>query len=44
MKKDFLSVGGYEKIKFLREGSGAVTGFAISTGRVLNLKFARLKS
>jgi len=44
MKKDFFSVAGQAQIKFLRDAQGAITGFAISTGRVLNLKFAKLKS
>ena len=44
LKKDFFSVGGYVKILFLRDGNGAITGFAASTGRVLNLKFVKLKS
>jgi CubicO group peptidase (beta-lactamase class C family) len=43
-KKDFFSAGDLAQIEFQRDASGAVTGFTISTGRVLNLKFARLKS
>jgi CubicO group peptidase (beta-lactamase class C family) len=43
-KKDFFSVDDMANIQFQRDGNGAVTGFAISTGRVLNLKFAKLKS
>jgi len=42
-KKDFFSVGDMGNIRFLRDGAGAVTGFLVSTGRVLNLKFAKLK-
>jgi len=43
-KKDFFSSGNYAKIHFLRNDGGAITGFTISTGRVLNLKFAKLRS
>jgi CubicO group peptidase (beta-lactamase class C family) len=42
-KKDFFSVDDMANIQFQRDGNGAVTGFAISTGRVLNLKFVKLK-
>ncbi len=41
--KDFFSAGGYAKIQFLRDANGAITGFAVSTDRVLDLKFAKLK-
>jgi CubicO group peptidase (beta-lactamase class C family) len=43
-KKDLFSGGGYFRIKFERNARGAVTGFLISTGRVLNLKFAKVRS
>jgi len=43
-KKDFFSAGDFAKIQFQRDAGGAVTGFAVSTGRVRNLKFARMKS
>ncbi len=42
-KKDFFSGGGYFRIKFERNGRGVITGFLISTGRVLNLKFVKVK-
>ena len=41
--KDFFSAGDLANIRFLRDGNGAVTGFMVSTGRVLNLKFTRIK-
>jgi len=41
-KKDFFWAGGFAKIQFRRDGNGAITGFTVSTGRVLNLKFAKL--
>jgi CubicO group peptidase (beta-lactamase class C family) len=43
-KKDFFLVGDLGKIQFRRGGAGAITGFEISTGRVLNLKFRKLTS
>jgi CubicO group peptidase (beta-lactamase class C family) len=42
--KDFFSVLDMASIKFVRDARRTITGFKISTGRVLNLKFARLKS
>ncbi len=42
-KKDLFLAGGFAKIQFQRDGNGVITGFLISTGRVLNLKFAKLK-
>lgn len=42
-KKDLFLAGGFAKILFQRDGNGVITGFTISTGRVLNLKFAKLK-
>jgi CubicO group peptidase (beta-lactamase class C family) len=42
--KDFFSAGDMANIQFMRDAGGAITGFKVSTGRVLNLKFARLKS
>lgn len=42
-KKDFFSAGDFAKIQFQRDGSGAIVGFAVSTGRVRNLKFRKLK-
>jgi len=41
MKKDFFSSGGYFRLQFERDADGAISGFRISTGRVLNLKFVR---
>ena len=41
-KKDFFGGGDLAVLAFQRDGSGAVTGFTVSTGRVLNLKFTRL--
>ncbi len=41
--KDSFTVGGEIRVKFERNARGAVTGFLISTGRVMNLKFAKLK-
>ena len=43
-KKDFFSAGDLAQIEFQRDASGAITGFTVSTGRVRNLKFAKLKS
>ena len=40
-KKDLFLAGGLMKIQFQRDGNGGITGFAVSTGRVLNLKFAK---
>ncbi|MGZ5439966.1 MAG: hypothetical protein ACXWFJ_08945 [Candidatus Aminicenantales bacterium] len=42
-KKDLFLAGGFMKIQFQRDGNGGITGFTVSTGRVLNLKFAKLK-
>jgi hypothetical protein len=42
-KKDVFLAGGFANIRFQRDGNGVITGFLISTGRVLNLKFAKLK-
>lgn len=42
-KKDTFLAGGFARIQFRRDGTGVITGFAISTQRVLNLKFAKLK-
>jgi hypothetical protein len=42
-KKDLFLAGGFAKIRFQRDGTGAITGFTISTQRVLNLKFAKMK-
>ena len=41
-KKDLFLAGGFAKIQFQRDGNGVITGFLISTNRVLNLKFAKL--
>lgn len=41
-KKDFFLVGDLGKIQFRRNGDGAITGFDISTGRVLKLKFRKV--
>ncbi len=43
-KKDVFSAGNFANIQFRRDGSGAITGFAVSTGRVRNLKFVKVKS
>ena len=43
-KKDSFSAGDLAQIQFLRDAGGAITGFTVSTGRVRNLKFAKLKS
>jgi len=40
MKKDFFAAEN-AKIQFVRDGRGRITGFQISTDRVLNLKFVR---
>jgi len=42
-KKDFFSAESGQ-IEFERDKKGRVTGFRISTGRVLNLKFVRVKA
>ncbi len=42
--KDFFSVGDLAKIRFVRDSGGAITGLSVSTGRVRNLRFARLKT
>ena len=42
--RDFFSAGDMASIQFVRDTAGAITGFKVSTGRVLNLKFAKLKS
>jgi CubicO group peptidase (beta-lactamase class C family) len=44
LKRDFFSAGDFAKIKFLRDGNGAITGLTVSTGRVKNLKFSKLPS
>jgi CubicO group peptidase (beta-lactamase class C family) len=41
--KDICSAGDMASIQFLRDAGGAITGFKVSTGRVLNLKFSKLK-
>jgi hypothetical protein len=41
-KKDLFLAGGFAKIQFQRDGKGVITGFTVSTQRVLNLKFVRL--
>ncbi len=41
-KKDFFLVGDLGKIQFRRSANGAITGFEVSTGRVLNLKFRKI--
>jgi hypothetical protein len=41
-KKDLFLAGGFMKIQLQRDGNGGITGFTVSTGRVLNLKFAKL--
>jgi CubicO group peptidase (beta-lactamase class C family) len=43
-RKDLFGGGDLAVLAFQRDGSGSVTGFTISTGRVLNLKFAKLGS
>ena len=43
-KKDVFGGGDLAVLAFQRDKEGAVTGFAISTGRVLNLKFTKLGS
>lgn len=43
-KKDFFSAGDFAKIQFRRDAGGAVIGFALSTGRVRSLKFAKMTS
>ena len=42
-KKDMFLAGGFARIQFQRDGTGMITGFTISTQRVLNLRFAKLK-
>jgi CubicO group peptidase (beta-lactamase class C family) len=42
-KKDFFSAES-GRIEFLRDGKGRISGFLISTGRVLNLKFVRIRT
>ena len=42
-KKDLFLAGGFAKIQFQRDGNSVITGFTISTGRVLNLTFAKQK-
>ncbi|MGA2531438.1 MAG: serine hydrolase domain-containing protein [Candidatus Aminicenantales bacterium] len=44
LKKDVFSAGGLANIRFQRDGNGAITGLMVSTGRVKNLKFAKLPS
>ncbi|MGZ7066205.1 MAG: hypothetical protein ACXVI6_07615 [Candidatus Aminicenantales bacterium] len=44
LKKDVFSAGGLANIRFQQDGSGAIIGFTISTGRVRNLKFAKMSS
>jgi hypothetical protein len=41
-KKDLFLVGDLGKIQFRRSVNGAITGFEVSTGRVLNLKFRKV--
>jgi CubicO group peptidase (beta-lactamase class C family) len=41
--KDFFSAGDMASIHFVRDVGAAVVGFEVSTARVLNLKFSRLK-
>ncbi len=40
LKKDLFSAG-RAMVQFVRDGRGRITGFQISTGRVLNLKFVK---
>lgn len=42
LEEDFFSAGNFAKIRFLRDGNGAITGLTVSTDRVRNLKFTRL--
>ena len=44
LKKDVFSVAGYARIRFQRDEGGAITGFTVTTGRVRNLKFVKMKS
>jgi CubicO group peptidase (beta-lactamase class C family) len=44
LMKDVFVAAGQARVKFLRDGQGVITGFLISTGRVLNLRFAKMKS
>lgn len=43
IKDTFKYYGNYATIKFLRTGEGTITGFSLSTGRVLNLRFEKQK-
>jgi hypothetical protein len=44
LPEDYFSVaGGRGKIQFQRNGQGTITGFKVSTGRVLNLHFEKVK-
>ena len=43
-KKDVFAAGGFARFRFQRDANGAITGFTVTTGRVRNLKFAKLKS
>ncbi|HMA54294.1 MAG TPA: serine hydrolase, partial [Acidobacteriota bacterium] len=40
--KDFFSAADMAQIQFLRDAGGAISGLSVSTGRVRNLKFAKL--
>jgi CubicO group peptidase (beta-lactamase class C family) len=44
LKKDLFSAGGNQKTQFVRDARGAVSGFLVSTGRALNLKFVNIRS
>jgi hypothetical protein len=41
--EDFFLLGDLASIQFARNARGAIAGFKVSTDRVLNPKFARLK-
>jgi CubicO group peptidase (beta-lactamase class C family) len=44
LMKDIFAAGGQARVMFLRDGQGAISGFLVSTNRVLNLRFSKTKS
>jgi hypothetical protein len=43
-RDDFRAGGGFGSLRFSRDGTGKVTGFSIFAGRVLDVRFTRVKA
>ena len=43
-RDDFRASGGFGSLRFSRDGTGNVTGFSIFAGRVLDVRFKRVKA